>query len=243
MWTPPQLGCGAGNTVFPLLELNPRLAVFACDFAPAAVALVRAHPAYGSSGRVHAFVADITAQDLQQAAAAAAAPVAPGAAPPPAGSAAAAAASPAEEAQAQGSGGAEGSAAAGGGGGGCSAGVGLGLGLLSGGCDLASMVFVLSAIHPDRMMAVGGWGWWGRWSTVASVWPGGGGRGGEEGPADHALKAQESVVMGCDGACAAWCAVRVGVWCGGVVWSSGAAALLSNPPLPLAAGMHAGRCA
>ena len=54
-----QLGCGAGNTVFPLLEANPQAYVYACDFAPRAVRLVQAHPSY-KEGRVHAFVADIT---------------------------------------------------------------------------------------------------------------------------------------------------------------------------------------
>jgi methyltransferase-like protein 6 len=28
-----ETGCGAGNTVFPLLELNPTCRVYACDFA------------------------------------------------------------------------------------------------------------------------------------------------------------------------------------------------------------------
>lgn len=57
------MGCGAGNTVFPLLELNPAARVYACDFAESGVALVRAHPAYApaaAQGRLHAFVADIT---------------------------------------------------------------------------------------------------------------------------------------------------------------------------------------
>ncbi|GAB4823086.1 hypothetical protein N2152v2_010132 [Parachlorella kessleri] len=55
-----EVGCGVGNTIFPLLELNPTAFIYACDFAPSAVALVRSHPQY-ASGRVHAFVADITA--------------------------------------------------------------------------------------------------------------------------------------------------------------------------------------
>lgn len=49
-----------GNTAFPLLEINPSVMVYACDFAPSAVALVTAHPLYAASGRVTAFVADIT---------------------------------------------------------------------------------------------------------------------------------------------------------------------------------------
>lgn len=44
------MGCGAGNSVFPLLELNAQLQVFACDFSPKAVQLVQAHPAYASGG-------------------------------------------------------------------------------------------------------------------------------------------------------------------------------------------------
>lgn len=54
-----QVGCGVGNTTFPLLEINPTARVYACDYAPTAVQLVKANPEYGS-GRVHAFVADIT---------------------------------------------------------------------------------------------------------------------------------------------------------------------------------------
>ena len=48
-----QVGCGAGNTVFPVLELNPDLQVYCCDFSPRAVELVRAHPKY-ASGLIHA---------------------------------------------------------------------------------------------------------------------------------------------------------------------------------------------
>jgi methyltransferase-like protein 6 len=60
-----QVGCGAGNTVFPLLELNSGATVYACDFAPSAIELVRAQPAYAAAaaaGRLHAFVADITGE-------------------------------------------------------------------------------------------------------------------------------------------------------------------------------------
>ena len=57
---PPQVGCGVGNTTFPLLEVNPSAQVYACDYAPTAIRLVKENPAYAASGRVHAFVADIT---------------------------------------------------------------------------------------------------------------------------------------------------------------------------------------
>ena len=61
-----QVGCGVGNSAFPLLELNQSSRVYACDFAPAAVELVKAHQQY-STGRMHAFVADITCDDLRAA--------------------------------------------------------------------------------------------------------------------------------------------------------------------------------
>lgn len=54
------MGCGVGNTAFPLLELNPTVQVYACDFAASAIKLLRQHPEYAASGRCAAFVADIT---------------------------------------------------------------------------------------------------------------------------------------------------------------------------------------
>ena len=38
-----ELGCGVGNTVFPILEYNndPKLTVYCCDFSPQAVELVQ----------------------------------------------------------------------------------------------------------------------------------------------------------------------------------------------------------
>lgn len=59
-----EVGCGAGNSVFPLLEINPTAYVHACDFSPTAVDIVQKHPAYASSGRASAFVADLTKDDL-----------------------------------------------------------------------------------------------------------------------------------------------------------------------------------
>ncbi len=58
-----QVGCGVGNTVYPLSELNPSATIYCCDFAPTAVEIVKQHPQH-SCGRVHAFVADITCDDL-----------------------------------------------------------------------------------------------------------------------------------------------------------------------------------
>jgi hypothetical protein len=34
-----EVGCGAGNTALPLLQLHPRATVYACDFSPRCVVL------------------------------------------------------------------------------------------------------------------------------------------------------------------------------------------------------------
>lgn len=36
-----QVGCGAGNTIFPLVATFPDIFVYACDFSPRAVSLVK----------------------------------------------------------------------------------------------------------------------------------------------------------------------------------------------------------
>jgi methyltransferase-like protein 6 len=64
-----QVGCGVGNTALPLLDLNPRCRVLACDFAPSAVRILLAHPACqpsagGAPPRLDAFVADVAAAPL-----------------------------------------------------------------------------------------------------------------------------------------------------------------------------------
>ena len=58
-----EIGCGVGNTLFPLAELNPAARVHGCDFAASAIDVVRRHPSYG--GRTTAHVADITRERLQ----------------------------------------------------------------------------------------------------------------------------------------------------------------------------------
>lgn len=64
-----EVGCGAGDTAFTLLELNPTLNVLACDFSPAAVATTKASQLYAkhsASGRCKAFVWDLTHEHLPQ---------------------------------------------------------------------------------------------------------------------------------------------------------------------------------
>ena len=59
-----EVGCGTGSTIYPLLDVTgPDSHVYACDFAPEAVELVRRHKGF-SSGRVTVFTADITRADV-----------------------------------------------------------------------------------------------------------------------------------------------------------------------------------
>lgn len=54
-----EVGCGVGNFLFPLLEENKNLFIYACDFSPRAVELVKNHSQYNES-RMKVFVSDIT---------------------------------------------------------------------------------------------------------------------------------------------------------------------------------------
>nr|GMC78106.1 uncharacterized methyltransferase C3H7.11-like isoform X1 [Ipomoea batatas] len=58
-----EVGCGAGNSIFPLVAAFPRLVVHACDFSPQAVALVKSHENFDAE-RVHVFVCDAAKDDL-----------------------------------------------------------------------------------------------------------------------------------------------------------------------------------
>ncbi|KAH7105902.1 methyltransferase [Auriculariales sp. MPI-PUGE-AT-0066] len=62
-----EVGCGAGNTALPLLSdnQNPDLKIFACDFSPRAVELVKSHELYSNppAGSIHASVWDLTSSD------------------------------------------------------------------------------------------------------------------------------------------------------------------------------------
>eukprot|EP00050_Salpingoeca_kvevrii_P004347 m.251786 g.251786 ORF g.251786 m.251786 type:complete len:292 (-) comp10978_c0_seq2:73-948(-) len=58
-----EIGCGVGNTVFPLLNVNPRLFIHACDFSANAIACVKAHKDF-SEDRCHPFVCDLSQDAL-----------------------------------------------------------------------------------------------------------------------------------------------------------------------------------
>ncbi|KAG9300735.1 hypothetical protein G9A89_023533 [Geosiphon pyriformis] len=60
-----EVGCGAGNTLFPLLAINQNLELFlyACDFSSTAVEVVKGNPGY-KPNHSHAFVWDLTSPQL-----------------------------------------------------------------------------------------------------------------------------------------------------------------------------------
>ena len=55
-----EVGCGCGNAVWPLLELNPRLHVTAIDFAKSAIEIVKKHPKYISENTKVGMSSDAT---------------------------------------------------------------------------------------------------------------------------------------------------------------------------------------
>ena len=60
-----EIGCGAGNTMFPMLieSKNPKLFVYACDFSSTAVNVVKGNRAYDET-RGKAFVWDLASDDI-----------------------------------------------------------------------------------------------------------------------------------------------------------------------------------
>ncbi|KNA15218.1 hypothetical protein SOVF_100160 [Spinacia oleracea] len=60
-----EVGCGAGNTIFPLRATYPDVFVHACDFSQRAITLVKSHREY-SETCINAFVCDLTSDDLSK---------------------------------------------------------------------------------------------------------------------------------------------------------------------------------
>lgn len=60
-----EAGCGVGNCLFPLLEEDPRLFVYACDFSPRAVEFVKKNPSYNTN-TCKAFQCDLTKDNLTE---------------------------------------------------------------------------------------------------------------------------------------------------------------------------------
>ncbi|CAL4937596.1 unnamed protein product [Urochloa decumbens] len=60
-----EVGCGAGNTIFPLLSTYPDIFAHACDFSQRAVDLVKKHKDFRPD-RINAFVCDITSEQLTE---------------------------------------------------------------------------------------------------------------------------------------------------------------------------------
>jgi ubiquinone/menaquinone biosynthesis C-methylase UbiE len=60
-----EVGCGVGDSIFPILETDPdeTLCVYGCDFASNAIEILRTDPRYEVEevrGRCRAFVTDIS---------------------------------------------------------------------------------------------------------------------------------------------------------------------------------------
>ncbi|XP_044485906.1 uncharacterized methyltransferase C3H7.11-like isoform X1 [Mangifera indica] len=58
-----EVGCGAGNTIFPLVAAYPKLYVHACDMSPQAIELVKSHVVF-QEDRVNAFVCNVIDDNL-----------------------------------------------------------------------------------------------------------------------------------------------------------------------------------
>lgn len=54
-----EIGCGVGNSIFPLIRANPKLFIFGIDFSEEAIRVLRNNIEYDCR-RVYAFVADVT---------------------------------------------------------------------------------------------------------------------------------------------------------------------------------------
>ncbi|KAL2539116.1 S-adenosyl-L-methionine-dependent methyltransferase superfamily protein [Abeliophyllum distichum] len=60
-----EVGCGAGNSIFPLIAAYPKLFVHACDFSSQAVTLVKSHSNF-TEDRINVFLCDAANDDLAE---------------------------------------------------------------------------------------------------------------------------------------------------------------------------------
>ncbi|KAI9161075.1 hypothetical protein LWI28_014204 [Acer negundo] len=60
-----EVGCGAGNTIFPLVATYHKLYVHACDISPHAIELVKSHVGF-KEDRINAFVCDVVDGSLSE---------------------------------------------------------------------------------------------------------------------------------------------------------------------------------
>jgi tRNAThr (cytosine32-N3)-methyltransferase len=62
-----EVGCGAGNTMFPLLQenQNSELFIYGADYSSTAVDVVRSNPSYDEN-RCRAFVWDLTSSSIPE---------------------------------------------------------------------------------------------------------------------------------------------------------------------------------
>ena len=57
-----EVGCGVGNTIWPLIEEKTSFRIYVCDFSPVAIDLLRKNPLFDEN-KCTAFVADITEEE------------------------------------------------------------------------------------------------------------------------------------------------------------------------------------
>ncbi|KAK1578617.1 hypothetical protein Q3G72_031721 [Acer saccharum] len=60
-----EVGCGAGNTIFPLVATYHKLYIHACDISPHAIELVKSHVGF-KEDRINAFVCDVVDDNLSE---------------------------------------------------------------------------------------------------------------------------------------------------------------------------------
>jgi methyltransferase-like protein 6 len=62
-----EIGCGVGNFLFPLLKINEKLVIYACDFAAKAIELLKTSDDYKENEkRCFPFVCDLVKDDLNE---------------------------------------------------------------------------------------------------------------------------------------------------------------------------------